>query len=137
MNSDPIENIENVVKIAANRQETTGEFLNRVSRMTYGRRSNKEKDLMLATVHQAKGREWHNVFVIGAEQGVMPHRDGEIAEERRIFFVACSRAAKYLQISWTGNRSEFLNDYDYTDLSVERQDGTSIYQLEGQSMEEA
>jgi superfamily I DNA/RNA helicase len=127
MNSDPIENIENVVKIAASRQETTGDFLNRVRKMTYGRRSNKEKDLMLATVHQAKGREWHNVFVIGADQGMMPHKDGEIAEERRIFFVACSRAAKKLQISWTGNRSEFLSDYDYTDTTVERQDGLFIH----------
>lgn len=124
MNSDPIENLNNVVKIASNRQETIGEFLNRVRRMTYGRRSNKEKDLMLATVHQFKGREAKHVFLIGCEQGILPHKDGELEEERRIFFVACSRAAETLQISWSGERSMFLENYDYdTEKSVERSDG--------------
>ena len=130
MNSDPIENINNVVKIAENRQETTGEFLNRVRRMTYGRKSHKEKDLMLATVHQFKGREANHVFVIGCEQGILPHKDGEIAEERRIFFVACSRAAKTLQLSWSGNRSMFLEGRDYEEYepeqSAEGSDGLSL-----------
>lgn len=129
MNSDPVENINNVVKIAANRQETMGDFLNRVRRMTYGRKSHKEKDLMLATVHQAKGREWDNVFIVSADQGMMPHKDGEIAEERRIFFVACSRAAKNLQVSWSGNRSEFLAGFEFEDyLPTEGSDGTLIHQ---------
>ena len=135
MNSDPIENLNNVVKIASNRSENVAEFLDRVRRMTYGRKSHKEKDLMLATVHQAKGREWNNVFIIGADQGMMPHKDGEILEEHRIFFVACSRAAQYLQISWSGNRSEFLNRYEYE--SVERNDGASFHQQQGESAPEA
>lgn len=110
MNSDPIENLNNVVKTAA-RKGSVNEFLTYVRKLTYGRKSRKEKDLMLATVHQAKGREWKNVYVIGAEQGKMPHKDGELAEEKRIFFVACSRAAETLQISWAGNRSMFLDNY--------------------------
>jgi DNA helicase-2/ATP-dependent DNA helicase PcrA len=122
MNSDPIENINNVVKIAASKGQNVAEFLDRVRRITYGRKSRKEKDLMLATVHQAKGREWNNVFIIGAEHGKMPHTEGEITEERRIFFVACSRAAKRLQISWSGNRSMFLDGRDYENYEPELED---------------
>ena len=113
MYSDPIENINNVVKMASAKGLPMAQFLDYVRRLTYGRKSRKESDLMLATVHQAKGREWNNVFVIGAEHGMMPHKDGELAEERRIFFVACSRAAKQLHISWAGNRSMFLDGREF------------------------
>jgi DNA helicase-2/ATP-dependent DNA helicase PcrA len=113
MNSDPIENLNNVVKLAAQKGTNVHEFLTYIRKLTYGRKSRKEKDLMLATVHQAKGREWDNVFIIGADQGLMPHKNGELAEERRIFFVAASRAAKRLQISWSGNRSMFLEGREY------------------------
>jgi DNA helicase-2/ATP-dependent DNA helicase PcrA len=109
LNSDPIENLNNVVKAASGKGSVT-EFLSYIRRLTYGRKSRKEKDLMLSTVHQAKGREWKHVFVIGAEQGMLPHKDGEITEEKRIFFVACSRAALDLQISWSGSRSMFIPD---------------------------
>jgi len=62
-------------------------------------------------VHQAKGREWKHVYVIGCSQGIMPHKDGELLEEHRIFFVACSRAADTLDISFSGSRSQFLNEF--------------------------
>ena len=110
--SDPIENMNNLVKMAAGKG-TIKEFLDWTRRVTYGRKSKKEKDLTLSTVHQFKGREADNVYLIGCEQGVLPHKDGELAEERRIFFVAASRAAKHLQISWSGNRSMFLEGRAY------------------------
>jgi DNA helicase-2/ATP-dependent DNA helicase PcrA len=106
-NSDPIENLNNFVKMAAGRGSLKN-FLDYIRRLTYGRKSRKEKDLVLSTVHQAKGREWKHVFIIGAEQGRMPHRNGDLTEEKRIFFVAASRAAKSLQISWSGPRSVFI-----------------------------
>lgn len=111
--SDPIENLNSVVKMASAKQLPMAQFLEYVRRLTYGRKSRKEKDLMLATVHQAKGREWDNVFLIGAEHGTIPHKDGELPEERRIFFVGCSRAAKTLHISWAGNRSMFLEGREF------------------------
>jgi superfamily I DNA/RNA helicase len=88
---------------------------------------------MLATVHQAKGREWKNVFVIGAEQGMMPHKNGELDEEKRIFFVGCSRAAENLQVSWSGTRSMFLEGHEFEiyepeEDSVEGSYGASIHQ---------
>ena len=148
MNSDPIENLNNVVKLAAQKGSNVAEFLNYIRKLTYGRKSRKDKDLMLATVHQAKGREWKNVFLIGAEQGMMPHKNGELPEEKRIFFVACSRAAENLQISWSGNQSMFLEGKPYktyepelrdvfTQDPVEGSNGASLHQQQGNTVEEA
>ena len=110
--ADPIGNMNGLVKMAAEKGGTTKEFLDFVRKLKYGRKSSKQvKTVTLSTVHQAKGREWDHVFVIGVNEGRMPHRDGELNEEKRIFFVACSRAAKTLSISYNGVRSMFLNNY--------------------------
>jgi superfamily I DNA/RNA helicase len=107
---DPIENLNNIVKLSAKRG-TIAEFLKWLRRLTYARKSEKNPTLSLTTVHQAKGREWRHVFVIGCNQGLMPHKDGELLEEHRIFFVACSRAADSLHISYYGSPSQFLNEF--------------------------
>jgi superfamily I DNA/RNA helicase len=111
---DPTENLNDFVKMSAKRG-SLAEFLEWLRKLTYGSkggRYKKEPVLTLTTVHQAKGREWKNVFVIGCSQGMMPHKDGELLEERRIFFVACSRAADRLQISYTGAPSMFLEKFE-------------------------
>lgn len=55
----------------------------------------------VTTMHSAKGREWKNVFVIGCEQGVVPSgkKGTDIEEERRLFYVAITRAMDNLVIS--------------------------------------
>jgi superfamily I DNA/RNA helicase len=108
IDNDPVKNLNDAVRMAAGKGTVT-EFLNFLRRLTYATKAT--KCLTLSTVHQAKGREYEYVFLVGASQGKMPHRDGEIGEERRIFFVACSRAAKHLEISYFGHPSEFLNNY--------------------------
>jgi superfamily I DNA/RNA helicase len=108
MESDPVENLNDIVKMSAGKG-TVQEFLTRLRKLTYARRS--VKGLTLSTVHQAKGREYEHVFLIGVNQGKMPHSEGELNEEKRIFFVACSRAAKMLDISFYRSRSMFLNNY--------------------------
>ncbi len=117
MEKDPIENLNDIVRMAGRKHRETGkpmtvlQFLEWLRKITYMRRTKNEPILTLSTVHQAKGREWRYVFVAGCDQGTMPHRDGDLLEEQRIFFVACSRAADELQISFTKNRSQFLNDF--------------------------
>jgi len=117
MEKDPIENLNDIVRMAGRRHRETGkpmtvlQFLEWLRKITYMRRTKNEPILTLSTVHQAKGREWKHVFVAGCDQGTMPHRDGDLLEEQRIFFVACSRAADELQISFTKNRSQFLNNF--------------------------
>jgi DNA helicase II / ATP-dependent DNA helicase PcrA len=55
------------------------------------------------TAHASKGREFDHVFVVGAEEDIMPHalasNAGELDEERRLFFVAVSRARSGLVVS--------------------------------------
>ena len=117
MEKDPVENMNDIVRMAGRKSKETGkpltvfQFLEWLRKITHMRRSQDAPILTLSTVHQAKGREWKHVFVVGCNQGTMPHRDGEILEESRIFFVACSRAADELQISFSKNRSQFLNDF--------------------------
>lgn len=59
----------------------------------------------LSTIHAAKGLEWGNVFVVGATEGYLPiayaKSTAEIAEEKRLFYVAITRAKTRLAISWS------------------------------------
>lgn len=105
MESSPIENILSLVKMSVGKG-TVKQFLDYLRRLTHGRKS--KKGLTLSTAHMAKGREFEQVFIIGAKQGIMPHKDGEIDEERRIWYVSCSRPAKRLEISYYDSPSEFI-----------------------------
>jgi len=60
----------------------------------------------LMTVHSAKGLEFQNVFIVGLEEGTFPHQNSlnspeEIEEERRLMYVAMTRARKSLGISYS------------------------------------
>ena len=49
-------------------------------------------EVTLSTVHRVKGLEWERVIVLGAHEGLMPHRlTDDIEEERRVFHVALTR----------------------------------------------
>jgi DNA helicase-2/ATP-dependent DNA helicase PcrA len=65
----------------------------------------------LMTVHNAKGLEFNNVFVCGLEEGIFPHirslLDGDVEEERRLCYVALSRAKKRLFLSYSQSRQRY------------------------------
>ena len=58
----------------------------------------------LATFHAAKGLQWHHVVIAGVEDGLVPLRRND-PEERRLFYVAVSRAARTLHFTWARHRS--------------------------------
>jgi len=61
----------------------------------------KNKDgVALATYFRSKGLQWHTVILIGANEGFIPHRNGVMEEERRLFYVAMTRASSNLAISY-------------------------------------
>jgi DNA helicase-2/ATP-dependent DNA helicase PcrA len=64
----------------------------------------------LSTVHNAKGLEWDTVFVVGMSEGLFPlsYSMGEqpILDERRLAYVACTRAGTRLTLSWAERQSE-------------------------------
>ena len=59
----------------------------------------------LSTIHAAKGLEWSHVFIVGVTEGYLPiayaGTAAEIAEEKRLFYVAITRAKRKLSISWS------------------------------------
>ena len=67
----------------------------------------------LMTIHMAKGLEFDSVFLVGASEGILPHersifREENLEEERRLMYVAMTRAKKKLSISFFRNASRFL-----------------------------
>jgi DNA helicase-2/ATP-dependent DNA helicase PcrA len=63
----------------------------------------------LATFHRAKGLEWEAVSVVGLEEGFVPiihaATAGAVAEERRLLYVALTRAGRTLECSWARSRT--------------------------------
>jgi DNA helicase-2/ATP-dependent DNA helicase PcrA len=65
--------------------------------------------LQLMTVHSAKGLEFHCVFISGLEEGLFPHEqsvveEGGLEEERRLMYVAITRARTRLYLSFAQTR---------------------------------
>ncbi len=68
----------------------------------------------IMTVHNAKGLEFENVFICGAENSLFPHvnsldKEEGVEEERRLFYVAMTRAKLRLYIMYANNRTLFGN----------------------------
>ena len=64
----------------------------------------REGAVTLATFHAAKGLQWRHVVIAGTEDGLVPLRPDD-AEERRLFYVAVSRASHTLHFTWARHRS--------------------------------
>lgn len=65
----------------------------------------------LITMHSCKGLEFPRVFIVGLEEGLLPHSrsatEGTLDEERRLFYVAVTRAMQGLVISHCGGRKKY------------------------------
>ena len=104
--SDKTDNLDALAAMAKEYQSIE-EFVSYLSKLTS---TDKESDnaVKLMTIHKSKGLEYPVVFVVGVNNDFMPHhRNQNINEERRLMYVAITRAEKELYISSTamyGNR---------------------------------
>jgi DNA helicase-2/ATP-dependent DNA helicase PcrA len=121
VDNDPRENLLELEKIAS-RYQSIQEFLEYTKRVARAQRV-RTGYVTLSTIHQAKGKEWKSVFVAGVNDGVLPHAKGDPEEEKRIFFVACSRAAERLVVSANGVPSEFIKSRIPKETKLDLWDG--------------
>jgi superfamily I DNA/RNA helicase len=111
--NDAIENL-GVLKEIGKDFKMAKDFTMYANKMMH--RRNDPKGVSISTVHQAKGGEWKNVFIIGANAKQFPHVKGDPKEEKRIYFVAISRPIDNLRISFSGTPSPYLRRYLTEDI---------------------
>jgi superfamily I DNA/RNA helicase len=74
-------------------------------------KENTSDAVTLITMHSCKGLEFPHVFIVGLEDGLLPHSrskaEGTLDEERRLFYVAVTRAMQTLAISHCGGRKRY------------------------------
>lgn len=90
--------------------EYAGWYEQRIKQAT--KKENRE-GVCLSTFHGAKGLEWETVFIIDANEGICPYRKAETAEEieeeRRMFYVAMTRAKDNLQMCYSMDPAKNIN----------------------------
>lgn len=114
---DAMENISELISAAAQYDQQTEEpslldWLQQISLFSDADSydTNSER-VALMTLHCAKGLEFENVFIIGVEEGLLPHEktkpddEDDLEEERRLFFVGITRAKSGLHISYARYRT--------------------------------
>lgn len=109
-----LENIKELKSVALNFPDLT-QFLEQVALVEseYFEGEKKNRDgVRLMTLHQAKGLEFPTVFIVGLEEGILPHARSlddlfELEEERRLFYVGITRARQRLYITFTKRRFIF------------------------------
>lgn len=108
-----------------------------------------EDAVTLATFHRAKGLEFHHVHIIGAENGIVPlggNARSDQDEERRLLYVAMTRAVNSLELSWVryrqgdrrtkpGIRSPLLDHLDEAESAEERVRARSLRRVVALSKE--
>lgn len=111
-----IENL-NQLQLAAARFNDIRPFLEYTETFQQQSVSDNKEGVHLMTVHRAKGLEFPVVFLVGLVENILPSKKGNLEEERRICFVAISRAMKLLYLSHSltylgqpAKRSIFLDE---------------------------
>jgi DNA helicase II / ATP-dependent DNA helicase PcrA len=86
----------------------------------------------LLTYFRAKGRQWHTVMIPGANQKIIPHGRSKVDDERRLFYVAVTRATHSLTLSYVRQAvrsavepSQFLEEMGVDGAEEKRAGGIS------------
>jgi len=89
------------------------DFLEEVALMSSADTSSDDQKVTLMTLHAAKGLEFPVVFIVGVEEGILPHARvyeaglSELEEERRLAYVGMTRAREELHLTYTQSRMQF------------------------------
>jgi len=97
-------NVRELIRVAE-RFDTVDEMLTYIEKnQAAAKRQRKDKQaggerLLLMSIHRSKGLEWPNVWVVGCNEMILPHVKGDVEEERRLMYVAATRARDNLVLS--------------------------------------
>jgi DNA helicase-2/ATP-dependent DNA helicase PcrA len=114
---DRLENLAELLSAAAEYEARSEDpnltgFLDQVSLLADTDMVRDDAPVVLMTLHSAKGLEYDAVFLVGLEEGLMPHvrsleNEDAIEEERRLVYVGMTRARERLFLSWAQSRQVF------------------------------
>jgi DNA helicase-2/ATP-dependent DNA helicase PcrA len=114
---DRLENLAELLSAAADyesREEapSLAGFLDRAALVSETDRLRDDVPVLLMTLHAAKGLEFESVFLVGLEEGLLPHSrslagEDALEEERRLCYVGMTRAMERLHLSWARSRQVF------------------------------
>ncbi|MCB1629280.1 MAG: UvrD-helicase domain-containing protein, partial [Xanthomonadales bacterium] len=131
---------EELLRLLGQRGTGLGALAARLTELAISREE-KEDDspgLQLLTLHAAKGLEFDEVYLLGLDEGTLPHEaaagEGRLEEERRLLYVGITRARQALTLSYPGRRSQrgesfrtkpsrFLEELPADDLAREAEKG--------------
>jgi len=103
----------NFLARSCDRNHTLQQFLDSVSleRDSQSDDLENKKGVCLITLHAAKGLEFKQVYLVGVEEGVLPHKrsiiEGSVDEERRLLYVGITRAQQQLCITYCAERRQY------------------------------
>lgn len=96
--------VEAVIALAES-SKSLEELERKIAEQSKSLRNPPEHAVVLSTIHSAKGLEWDAVFLVGMEDGVLPHINSEdIEEERRVAYVGLTRAKRLCGLTYAAER---------------------------------
>ena len=133
-------NVEDLIEVLNELQESARAYRTYDEWFAYIERYKKEMDEMrkrqqevkegvhLATMHSSKGLEYEKVFILDAAEGITPYKkavlDADLEEERRMFYVAMTRAKKELTICWA--KKQFSHELTVSRFVEEMKDDRAV-----------
>ena len=133
-------NVEDLIEVLNELQESARAYKTYDEWFAYMERYKKEMDEMrkrqqevkegvhLATMHSSKGLEYDKVFILDAAEGITPYKkavlDADLEEERRMFYVAMTRAKKELTICWA--KKQFSHELTVSRFVEEMKDDRAV-----------
>jgi ATP-dependent DNA helicase Rep len=114
-----------------------GDLAAQLALLSHADRDEPGNAVRMMTLHSAKGLEFRFVFIVGCEDGTLPHEgamdEGRVDEERRLMYVGITRAKELLTLSWSARTkrygeihsnqpSRFLHELPQTDLHWQGKD---------------
>ena len=90
---------------------SAGDLASQLALLSHADRDDPGNAVRMMTMHAAKGLEFRFVFIVGCEEGTLPHEgaidEGRIDEERRLMYVGITRAKEVLTLSWSARSKRY------------------------------